>query len=444
VADPSDVSISQSVSVVSVKYSLSGDRRRLDQVRQLPDTSLPPPPPHTTTSITSTTVERVLPAIRAIPHFEHAQKQQLSHASLPQTTTTITTVRSSTPLPLKRLYPLNEPISVQQQELKNLVNTATVPQTTASHIQNVNRTTTLPTTTTTTQTPPTTTRATSHFEFESNTQKFLSVPINHSLQKFEANVEDVRLPNELAPNITRSQKREEEEEYPVGDNQKGNSQVSNIDAATSTVRGEKALFTSFETIKQLRNNFEAILNTTLRTITAYSTTKTTASTTRHTTARHVQTTTGERPVTSSERTPTFPTATTTITTTETSSTPTVTTTSARTTTTAALEIQARTRTTTGPQKIYLQEVEEITDEEEPVKESMQSKPLHSNSPTSRMLNLDTVEEKVGVLPQTKLSNEETTEASNGKMVVEYLEEAELARSFPSTKWNVYEDPVKPV
>ena len=417
---------------------MSGDRRRLGEARQLPGTSLSLPTPHTTTTTTTIpttttttvkvsphTTEGVLPAIRAFPQFEHIQQQQPLHTP-PQTTTT-TTPRTSTQLPDKQLYPLNEPVQQKQTNLNT--SKQSLPQTLIAHILNVSKTT--PTTTTTT-TPTTTTTTSSHSEFESSTPKFLSVPINHSSQKFEAKGEDVRLPNELAPNITRSQKREEDE-YQVGDDkQKIN---LNVDSATSTVRGEKALFSSSETIKQLRNDFQVLLNTTLRSITAYTTAKTT--TPRHTTARPVHTTTAERPVTAGERTSTFSTTTETTTSAAVKITMTPTTITKTTKTTTP-------PTTAGPQKIYLQEVEEITEVEEPdvnMTGSMQSKPLHTNSPTSRMLNLDTVEEKAEALPKTSFSNVETTEASNGKMVVEYLEEAELARSFPSTKWNMYEDQV---
>jgi hypothetical protein len=84
----------------------------------------------------------------------------------------------------------------------------------------------------------------------------------------------------------------------------------------------------------------------------------------------------------------------------------------------------------------LQEVEEITDVEEPI-ETMERKALHSNVPSSRQLHQDDDKAKTGLANQ----QQETTEG-NGKMIVEYLEESELARSFPSTKWNVYEDQVK--
>ena len=95
-----------------------------------------------------------------------------------------------------------------------------------------------------------------------------------------------------------------------------------------------------------------------------------------------------------------------------------------------------------PQKIYIQEVEEISVEEideVAASSQMERKALHSNVPNSRQLYTQPGDEKAGAFDRTSQSSQryETTETSeSSKMVVEYLEEAELARSFPSTKWNV--------
>jgi hypothetical protein len=123
---------------------------------------------------------------------------------------------------------------------------------------------------------------------------------------------------------------------------------------------------------------------------------------------------------------------------------TTTSTSAPSTTMKTRPTTTTTTTTTGPQKIYIQEVEEITDEVDEAAGQLERKALHSNAPSPQQLY--PAEEKASALEKTSRAEQgyETTEASSNdssKMVVEYLEEAELARSFPSTKWNVYEDKV---
>ena len=218
-------------------------------------------------------------------------------------------------------------------------------------------------------------------KLESSTEKF-DVPIINHPRNFEA-TENVRNENESQQKTKEEYKAEE--------------------TSTSTVRGEKALFASLEMVKQ--NKKENVFNSTL----AASSTSTTA-TSRQTTSKPTQTTTKTHNPTTAGNKNQFTTTTTTTTKTY--------------------------YTTTAPQKIYLQEVEEITDEEEPV-ETLEKKALHSNVPSSRQLHQEDDKAKTGQANQ----QQETTEA-NGKMVVEYLEESELARSFPSTKWNVYEDQVK--
>jgi hypothetical protein len=226
-------------------------------------------------------------------------------------------------------------------------------------------------------------------KLESSTEK-LDVPIINHPRNFEA-TENVRNENE-------SRQEKTEEEFKVEE------------TSTSTVRGEKALFASLESINQNRNVFNSTLDASVTSTTL---------TSRQTTARPSQTTI---------------TAATTITTTH-FTTPTTSTKAHFTSTTTATTTRAY-FTTTAPQKIYLQEVEEITDVEEPI-ETMERKALHSNVPSSRQLHQDDDKAKTGLANQ----QQETTEG-NGKMIVEYLEESELARSFPSTKWNVYEDQVK--
>jgi len=421
---------------------LSGERRRQQQQqnesrqqqqqqqkqhesRQLPDTSLPPPPPPQTT--VSTTARIVTTA----PSSQHEKHTVQSSSSTTTTTTTelpsddttmsihsqperkqignispSTTLFSST---TTTVLPFKQP-SHSEIELKTTT-AATTTRSSISHQHKENdpnhefsvSTTTKITASTTTVT--TTTTATSSTLFDSSTKKLVAINHPSNRENFEVTT-GTNVRTAVASKTGGRPQNEEEIDHEFKEEKV---ESATADLATSTVRGEKALFTSFEMVKQQhRNTFETILNSTIG---ASITTTTLAATSRHTTT--------SRPTT------TITTTTTTITT----------------TTSPTTKLRLLT-TTTAPQKIYLQEVEEITDiDEDELRNSttvaaMESKALHSNVPPPRQLTSD---DKAGVLQKTSQVNLETTEAT--KMVVEYLEEAELARSFPSTKWNVYEDQV---
>jgi hypothetical protein len=436
--DPSDVSVSKSVSVVSVKYSSSGDRSKYNnQSTQLPDTSLPPPPirqtttttPATTTtttatkttttsattispskiinvsthsgSLTSTKRTTNLTTEVATERHQISEKESLGN-SKPSSTAEPSTVLTSTLRPttnaattIRSTTTAKVSVTEKESHLNHVVETTTHSnnETLQSQTQTTNTQHIHPTTTTTIKstltTLPTSLNGRSSSKLESSTEK-LDVPIINHPRNFEA-TENVRNENE-------SRQEKTEEEFKVEE------------TSTSTVRGEKALFASLESVNLNRNVFNSTLDARVTS---------TTSTSRQAIARPNQTTT---------------TAATTITTTH-FTTPTTSTKAHFTSTTTATTTRAY-FTTTAPQKIYLQEVEEITDVEEPV-ETMERKALHSNVPSSRQLHQDDDEAKTGQANQ----QQETTEG-NGKMIVEYLEESELARSFPSTKWNVYEDQVK--
>ncbi len=453
--DPSDVSVSQSVSVVSVKYSLSGERRRqLSETRQqhqqqqqhqpqqqqhqqhesqkLPDTSIPPPSPSQTTAATSTvttattapgskretqassktTTTTTTTSTTELPFEEttmsHSQTERKQIGNISPSTTTTTTLLSSSTTTTTAL-PFNQPSHSVIESKTTSPTTTTTTHSSSFHHQKENDLQLAFSLSPSTKITASTTTASS--PFDSNTKKL--VPINHSSngENFEVTTRSNVRTEATASKTGRPRNEEDETDQEFkeeGRHEEKEVESANADLATSTVRGEKALFTSFEMVKQQnRNLFETILNSTIG---ASITSTTSAATSRHTTTSRPSTTT---------------------TTTTTSTTTTPPTTKARLLT-----------TTTAPQKIYLQEVEEITDiDEEEMRNStitaaMETKALHSNVPPPRQLTTD---EKVGVLQKTSKANLETTEAT--KMVVEYLEEAELARSFPSTKWNVYEDQV---
>ena len=411
---------------MSVKYSLSGARARLDESGQhLTDTSIPPTPvrhPSTTTAATTTTAKTstaaaatAAPILRVSPQIvELVATATSSPADLTTTADEITPVDATAATDVVH----NRGVHVVQKKAttaETTQHTTTVETTTAKSSTTTTppaTTTAAPATTTTAKavttstTSKTSAQAGSSFKSETTTQKFDARPpitSNQPTQKFvddDDDADDAR--------IEVGQQKAEAKEFQS--------------ETASEFRNEKSLFPAQQNFQQQQQTLGKHLNLTL----------TLATPATSTTARST-----------ASPTTTAPTAR-----------PTSTTTAAATSTTAAHLSRTTTTTrstTTTPQKIYIQEVEEITDVDDEVPAAaasggsqLERKALHSNVPNSRQLFTEPGNEKAASFGQTSQHGlgYETTEANDSsKMVVEYLEEAELARSFPSTKWNVYEDKV---